>query len=111
MTGNNIEDLKRMLIMQMTGDDYVRIVRYANEPLILALEQLTGHVRKVEGVDALAKELGCSTSYVYDLIKKTRRDNDYGILTDAIISHIGKSITFDVEKARNLAMVHKLKKQ
>lgn len=97
--------------MQMTGDDYVRIVRYANEPLILALEQLTGHVRKVEGVDALAKELGCSPSYIYDLVKRTRLNQsdhtDYGVLTEAIVSRIGRPISFDVEKARYLAMEYK----
>ena len=100
MTGNNIEDLKRMLIMQMTGEDYIRITRYTYEPLLQALSGLTGHVvRKVEGVDALSKELGCSPSKIYELRK-------LGILQGAEISHIGKAIIFDVEKAKELIKAH-----
>ena len=49
------------------------------------------------GITLLAKELGCSTSFLYDL--KKRR-----VLDEAIISHLGKKVVFDVERARELAV-------
>lgn len=52
-----------------------------------------------QGVDALSKELGCSPSKIYELKKM-------GILQGAEISHIGKPIIFDVEKARELILAH-----
>ena len=100
MSDNTIEDLRRMLILQMTGDDYVRLVRYAYEPLIQTLGQVTGIPKKVEGIDALAHELGCSPSKIYEYRK-------LGILRGAEISHIGKAIIFDVGRARELIHAHK----
>ena len=48
------------------------------------------------GVKKLAEYLECCESTVYMLRRK-------GVLEDAVVSHVGKKIVFDGEKARALA--------
>lgn len=54
------------------------------------------HSKQAIGIHDLAIELGCSVSMLYVLKKN-------GVLNDSIISHIGKKVVFNVEKARSLA--------
>lgn len=90
------QDIQKLLerpLWQMVGREFVAL-----------LEQCSGNkeafpekkVVSVTGVHELAGYLQCSDSMVYRL----RRE---GVLNDAIISRIGKSIVFDAEKARCLA--------
>ena len=56
------------------------------------------------GTNALAEELSCSASTLY-AIKQT------GALQEAIISHIGRTIVYDVNKARYLANEYQQQKR
>ncbi len=55
--------------------------------------------KRIIGVKALAKYLNCSESTIYLLRRK-------GVLDDAVVSQIGRSIVFDGDKARALACEH-----
>ena len=48
------------------------------------------------GIQELSDYIGCCQSTIYDLKKK-------GVLDEAIVSHVGRKIVFDAEKARVLA--------
>lgn len=89
----NIEELLARPIWQLTGEEYCALARYANAA---SSGTAASPSHQAVGVQALAKELGCSTSMIY-VIKKC------GALDDAIISRIGKKDVFDVDKARKLA--------
>ncbi len=90
------EDIKSLLskpLWQLSGEEYVRLHAYA---CTLCHTSETAPVTKVTGVRALAESLSCCESTVY----KLRRE---GVLDNAIISHIGKNIVFDAQKACSLA--------
>ena len=84
-------------LWQMTGEEYVALHAYACS--INDDKQEARDVKQCRGVHALAHHIECSDSQVF----KLRRE---GVLDEAIISHIGKSIVFDGEKARELAQLY-----
>lgn len=88
----NIDELLARPVWQMTGAEYCALTRYATAPS----GNVASSSQQAVGIQALAKELGCSASTLY-AIKK------YGTLDDAIISRIGRKEVFDVDKARTLA--------
>lgn len=88
----NIAELLNRPVWQMTGAEYCELTRYATS----ASGTVASPSPQAVGIQALAKELGCSASTLY-AIKK------YGALNDAIISRIGRKEVFDIEKARTLA--------
>ncbi len=77
----------------MTGREFFEVIKMGLDIKIPKPE--TERVL-CEGVHELAGHLCCSESKIYAL----RRD---GILDEAVVSRIGRSIVFDVEKARRLA--------
>lgn len=82
-------------VWQLTGREFCALTYYANT--FVAGNKPTSNTNIIcEGVRALAKNLGCSESKVYEL-RKAR------VFDDAIVSHIGRSIVFNVDKARSLA--------
>lgn len=93
IANSSISPLMEKLVWQMTGRELYAIAQFATE----SMAALTP-VRREQaiGIHKLAEELGCSVSILYELKKK-------GVLDDSIISHIGKKVVFDVEKARELA--------
>lgn len=80
-------------ISLMYGREWVALNRYANKAKV---EKITGKEELCTGISALAERLGCCESTVFTLKRE-------GVLKDAIISHIGKKIVFDVDKAREAA--------
>lgn len=72
--------------------------------LILSARGTTTEPVKPEiayGISELSDKIGCCPATIYSLKKA-------GALEGAIISHIGKRIVFDVEKARTAANEFKL---
>lgn len=91
----NVKDLLGKMLVQLSGEEFCALTRFAVEgatPLASPLPV----AKQAVGISLLADALGCSVSFLYSLKAK-------GVLNDAIISHIGKKVVFDVEKARNLA--------
>lgn len=88
-----VEDLLGKMIVQLSCREFCALTRYAAEGLIPSTP-----VQPIQavGIHALASALGCSVSCLYSMKAK-------GVLDDAIISHIGKKVVFDVEKSRKLA--------
>lgn len=80
-----------MPIWQMTGQDLKELLgRDATQDVISKKPSL------LTGVQALADYLDCSQSTIFMLRRR-------GVLDDAVVSHIGRRIVFDGEKARTLA--------
>lgn len=96
----NIEELLARPIWQMTGAEYCALAQYATA----ASGTVASSSPQAVGVQALAKELGCSASMIYT-IKKC------GALDDAIISRIGRKEVFDIDKARTLANDYQAKQR
>ena len=92
---NKVTDLLNKPLWQLTGSEYLALHRYAHEKDGMNSKECHP-ITRVTGVHALAQYIECSDSQVY----KLRRE---GVLDEAIISHVGKSIVFDGEKARELA--------
>lgn len=86
----DFESLRSKLVWQMNGDELRTIVAS-----VISTEPQAKRTQAI-GMAKLAEELGCSPSALYELKKK-------GVLDGAIISHIGKRLVFDVDKARELA--------
>ncbi len=82
--------LSRRLI-DLEGHEFVALTRYAFAQNDSPGCRIEG-TRQAIGVNALANALSCSPSQIACM----RRD---GALDDAIISHIGRRIVFDIEKA------------
>lgn len=100
------EELLGEPVWQMTGRELCTLIKYANEN---AGEQDGGRApRKAVGVNALAEALSCSSSAIFVLMRTPREEDGSadggGVLRDVIVSRIGRSIVFDVEKARTLAV-------
>lgn len=91
---SNISELLSKPIWQMTGAEFCSLVRYANAQS--AQQDDVSKRVQCHGMKELADFLGCSVSKIYTL-------KSSGVLDDAIISHIGKSIVFDGKKALELA--------
>ena len=90
----NIEKLLTTPLWQMTGEEFIRLLQYAQS------DQRSGRKAAdrdlVTGVRSLAEYLACCESTVYMLLRN-------GALESAIVSHIGKRWVFDGEKARQCA--------
>lgn len=90
---NNVEQLLKTPLWQMTGEDFIHLLRYA-------LEAQAGSKKAdrilIAGARPLAEYLSCSESMVHKLLRD-------GALDPAIVSHIGKKWVFDGEKARACA--------
>lgn len=83
-------------IWQISGKEFCALTHFANT---LGKEVVVPNSHTnitCIGVRDLALHLGCSESKVYALRKE-------GVFDNAIVSHIGRSIVFDVDKARSLA--------
>lgn len=89
-------------IWQLNGEEFVALSAFAAR---MADEgSPPNKVTRVTGVHALAQYIECSDSQVY----KLRRE---GVLDEAIISHVGKSIVFDGSRARELANAYQENKR
>ena len=94
----NIQELLGKPIWQMTGREFCALTHYANS----VLDEKCRSAQRVRchGMKELADYLGCSVSKVYTL-------SSSGILNDAVVSHVGKSIVYDGELALKLANTSK----
>ena len=91
---NDIEKLLKAPLWQMTGEEFIRLLRYALQDPMDG-KKAEGRTL-VTGVRSLAEYLACCESMVYKLLRS-------GALDSAIVSHIGKKWVFDGEKARECA--------
>lgn len=80
----------------MTGEEFLQLNELTRNSSADSAENGNTSCMLVYGVSDLAKVIGCSQSTVYALKK-------LGVFDKAIVSHIGKKIVFDAEKARKLA--------
>lgn len=92
-TIKNIQGLLAKPLWQMTGEEFYYLMQ--NVSTDTKNGNTTRHERCV-GVRELADKLNCCESTIYEMKR-------HGALQDAIISHIGKSICFDVDVAREAA--------
>ena len=103
----DIEQRLHLPLWQMTGHEFVTLHHYAlsvgaeKESIPPTHTNTTNTIMKT-GVRELAAYLSCCESTLYSMKRE-------GVLDAAIISHIGKSIVFDAEKARTLAQEFKAK--
>lgn len=98
---NNVEipSMKGKMLVQLTCEEFFDLMaQFAPGGLASSAAVAVSSARphQVVGVTPLATELGCSASFLYAMKAK-------GVLSGAIISHIGKKAVFDVDKARRLA--------
>jgi len=93
---NSIQDLLNKPLWQMTGREFCSLA----ESVLLHTPSPAPVRSTIIGVRALAEFLGCCESTVYSL----RR---HRVLDDAIVSHIGRRIVFDGDRARDLANTYK----
>ena len=91
---NNVEQLLKTPLWQMTGEDFIRLLRYALDAQ--AGTRKTDDRVLIAGARPLAEYLSCSESMVHKLLRDSALD-------PAIVSHIGKKWVFDGEKARACA--------
>ncbi len=93
-----IEELLSKPLWQMSGREFCALTQYANSQV----DEERRSARQVlcHGMKELADYLGCSVSKVYTL-------SSGGILKDAVVSHVGKAIVFDGQKALELANENK----
>ena len=91
---NNVEQLLKTPLWQMTGEDFIHLLRYALDAQ--AGTRKTDNRVLIAGARPLAEHLSCSESMVHKLLRD-------GALEPAIVSHIGKKWVFDGEKARQCA--------
>ena len=92
-SNENINDLLGRPIWQMTGKEYCELMQYAFSHGVTP--KMVSH-QQVTGIAALAKELSCSPSRLYEIQRN-------GNLRSAITSRIGRTPSYDVEKARLIA--------
>lgn len=97
MTKMDISELLKRPIWQMSGEEFAILHAYAHT----LYENDGGRKEKniVVGNQALADYVACSVSTIY----KLRRE---GVLDAAIVSHIGKRIVYNADKALELAQAH-----
>ena len=90
----DIESLLGKPLWQLTGREFCSLTQYAHSQCVEGVE--TNNVVRITGVRALAEYIGCCESQIF----KLRRN---GVIEGAVISHVGKKIVFNGEKARELA--------
>lgn len=91
----NINDLLIRPIWQLSGAEYVALMRYVLTEYGNSNPE-SAPPRQAIGMAALAKALGCSTSLLYGI----RHNVDF---SDAVISRIGKKEVYDIEAVRVIA--------
>ncbi len=96
MQNQEYEQLLDRPIWQMTGREFLSLFQGRAEE--------TPKRTIADGADQLSAHLGCSASFIYSLIKT-------GVLNEAIVSHVGRKYSFDVEKARMLANEYQNRKR
>ncbi len=91
MANNNINELMKLPIWQMTGEEQYRIIQYA-----------LGHgaPHGEANPTMIPVDMPFAPKRTDSLVYKLRRE---GVLDEAIISRIGKKIVFDGEIARRCA--------
>lgn len=99
-----VQELLHKPLWQLTGEEYVALHAYA---CTINMDGKAGKpaISQIKGVRPLAEYCSCSESQIYKLLRE-------GVLDEAIISHIGKRIVFDGDKACELAqafMLHRRK--
>ena len=106
-TSIEISGLMKKMLVQLTGEELVALIRYAVGTANNDTNSGTNRRTLAYGVEELANALGCSPSKIYALMRIPRDEDgsaDHGgILRDAIVSRIGRKIVFDAEHARELA--------
>ncbi len=83
-------------IWQLSGEEFIALSAFAVRMADDDDSSTVKNVTRITGVRALAQYIECSESMVYHL----RRE---GVLDTAILSHVGKKIVFDGDRARELA--------
>lgn len=91
----NINDLLIRPIWQLSGAEYVALMRYVLTEFGNASTE-SAPPRQAIGMSALAKALGCSTSLLYGI----RHNVDF---SNAVISRIGRKEVYDIEAVRTIA--------
>lgn len=89
----NLKVLMDRPIWQMTGREFCELAQLALAPTNVAKGTPTPYL---VGVNKLAQYLGCCEATIYAIKRE-------GILDDAIVSQVGRSIVFDGERAREAA--------
>ena len=96
----DVQSLFSKPLWQMSGEEFCALTRYASamdeRAETQAQESAAVNRKLAKGIHELSQDIGCCDTTVYVLKKN-------GILDPAIVSRIGRSIVFDVEKARELA--------
>ena len=100
MERHDNESLLGKMLVQMTGEELVAIVRMAATVEDGGNGTSTEAVKYVYGIQDLAAYIGCCASTIYDLKKR-------GVLNAAIVSKVGKRIVFNAPLARKLADEYK----
>ena len=100
MERHDNESLLGKMLVQMTGEELVAIVRMAATVENGGNGTSTEAVKYVYGIQDLAAYIGCCASTIYDLKKR-------GVLNAAIVSKVGKRIVFNAPLARKLADEYK----
>jgi hypothetical protein len=95
----NLSLLMAKPVAMMTGQEMFSIFQLSSQN-----QQSVISPTLITGARALAEYLGCCETTVY-LLKKE------GVLENAIVSHIGRKIVFDGEKARALAEEYRKAKE
>lgn len=90
----SINEFLKKSIIQMTGEEFCQLTRYANSGNGPAPAEEHHYAH---GVSELAECLGCCPSTIYAMRRA-------GKLEPAIVSRLGKKIIFDVEKAKELSI-------
>lgn len=98
----NINEILKKSIIQMTGEEFCQLTRYANSGNESPSSLREKHY--AYGVQELADNLGCCPTTIY-AIKKA------GMLDGAIVSRLGKRIIFDVDKAQQLAQEYQASRE
>ena len=89
-----IDHLLSRRLIDMEGRDFVALAKFAGASSDGANATMTPS--QAIGINALASALACSPSQIATM----RRD---GALDGAVISHVGRNIVFDIDKARSAA--------
>ncbi len=88
--------MKNKPLVSLTAGEFIELLLSAKGPTAEPVKPEVAF-----GISELGAKIGCCPATIYSLKKA-------GALEGAIISHIGKRIVFDVEKARTAANEFKL---
>lgn len=88
--------MKNKPLVSLTAGEFIELLLSAKGPTVEPVKPEVAF-----GISELGAKIGCCPATIYALKKA-------GALEGAIISHIGKRIVFDVERARAAANEYKL---